>query len=175
MYKRTIKLKIHNLLCDFRKSQYGNWIDLHINGRHKFEGLKLPTIGAPYIIPDDKKVGLGISMTLPKWYRIEIKPRSSTFSKWGLILTNGVGEIESDYAFEIQAHFLPFKDTTIPDGERVLQMQISLRPDAPWYMKIAELFRSGFRYEEVDVLTTTRGGFGSSDNINYNTQNLLLT
>lgn len=171
MIKRTIKLRIHNPKCDFRNSQYGNWIDLHLNGQISFEGLKT-TPGTNIIVPDNKIVGLGISMTLPKWYRCEIKPRSSTFKKWGLILTNSVGEIEYDYFKEYKANFLAFKDVTIPDGERILQMQISLRPDAPFYMKLIDLFVSGFRYEEVDVLTTNRDGYGSSDNLN--TQNLVI-
>ncbi len=171
MFKRIVKLRIHNPLCDFRQSQYGNWIDLHLNGRTHFEGLRTSPM-TELVIPDDKLVGLGVSFTVPKWYRTEIKPRSSTFKKWGLILTNSVGEIEWDYKNEILAHFLPFKDVTIPDGERLLQMQISLRPDAPWYMKIMDLFISGFKYKKVDVLTTSREGFGSTDNLN--TQNLLI-
>ena len=174
MFKRTIKLRIHNPKCDFRQSQYGNWIDLHINGRTPFTGLKTSLINS-MIIPDDKIVGLGVSFTVPKWYRTEIKPRSSTFKKWGLLLTNSVGEIEWDYKNEIMAHFIPFKDVIVPDGERILQMQISLRPDAPFYMKIMDLFVSGFKYKVVDVLTTTRGGFGSTDKINFNTQNLVCT
>lgn len=175
MFKRTIKLRIHNPLCDFRQwIGLGNWIDLSINGRTAFTDLRIQLI-TNLIIPDDKLVGLGVSFTIPKWYRAEIKLRSSTFKKWGIILTNSVGEIEADYAHEIMAHFLSFKDVIIPDGERLVQMQISLRHDAPWYMKIADLFTSGFKYKEVDVLTTNRGGFGSTDEINFNTQNLLLT
>jgi len=182
MYKRIVKLKIWNRKCDFRESQYGNWIDLHVADNIALINPRLAVIatGKEEIqVPSfqEIKLSLGISTTLPKWYRMEIKPRSSTFKKYGLILTNSVGEIEYDYSGLIQAYCIKLGSNNelkfISEGDRLFQMQISLRPDAPWYMKIAELFRSGFIFKDVDVITTTRGGFGSTDE--FNTQNLVLT
>jgi len=173
MFKRTIKLRIHNPKCELE--QHGNWIDLSINGECKIEGLKVPII-SNIVIPDSKQIYLGISTVLPKWYRAEVKPRSSTYRKFGIILANSVGEIEHDFADQWFSYIIPFKDVTIPDGERIMQMQISLRPDAPWYMKIADLFISGFKFKNVDLIQPNRKGDGSTDKkINYNTQNLLCT
>jgi dUTPase len=175
MFKRTIKLRIHNKLCDIRGNQLGNWIDVCANGNHKLIGLKLPPVGAPTFVIDNVRIPLGISMTLPKWYKCELKLNNTSFINWGIIMTNAPGEIEYDYKYEYQLDVIAFKDITIPNGKNIAQIQFSLRPDAPWYMKIADLFISGFKYKEVDVLTTTRKSWGSIDKINFNTQNLLLT
>ncbi len=162
MYKKIVKLKIHNPSCDIRENKHGNWTDLCINGSIWF---KAPEVINTKVKFYDKKVGLGVSMTLPKHYRAELKPRSSTFKKFGLILSNSIGEIEWDYSLEWQAHFIPYKSVRPKTGESIAQFQISLNPDAPWYMKLADLFCSGYKYEVVDVLTTNRGGWGSSDKI----------
>jgi len=169
MYKRTIKLRIHNPLCDFRRAGFnnGNWIDLASNGEYSFvipnigvrveEGFEFRTFHINNVY-----IPLGVSMTLPKWYKAEIKPRSSTFANYGIIQTNSIGEIEWNFSKEYMFPALAFKKTTLKSGERFCQFQIKLCENAPWYMKIADLFRSGFKFKEVDILTTTRGGLGST-------------
>lgn len=172
MFKRTIKLRIHNPLCKLK--QFGNWIDLSVNGNYHFVGLRQTGV-TQQIIPDFQKIMLGVSLRLPDWYRAEIKPRGSTFRKHGIIITNSIGEIEANFTEQWFCNCLGFQETTIPDGETLFQMQISLRPDAPIYMKLLELFRFGFKYKIVDLLVPERSGDGSTDKINYNTQNLLCT
>lgn len=177
MFKRTIKLRIHNPLCDIREKKFGNMTDLCINGDWTLYGptteINMQGKGVVKFYP--VKVGLGVSMTLPKWYGAIIPPRSSTFGKYNCMLTNGFGVIEWDYKDEWKANLIPFEDTFIADGTSILQFEVKLLPDAPWYMKIMDLFISGFKYKKVDVLTTNRGGFGSTDKINFNTQNLVCT
>ena len=167
MFKKTVKLKLHSPKC--KPIQFGNWVDLAVNGTYH---VKSPEIGIDLNdgnrtpILHSKILDLGVSMTLPKWYRAEIKPRSSTFKKYGIILSNSVGEIEASYSGIWMAHVIKltsnceFKD--IEHGSRLFQFQISLRPDAPFYIKILNLFISGFKFKQVDVLTTTRKGFGST-------------
>lgn len=164
MYKRTVKVRFHNPKCDFRNNKFGNWTDLSVNGIRKLhvpsivvdnEGIKYPSFRY-------ENISLGVSMTLPKHYKAEIKPRSSTYKNFGLLMTCSIGEIEWDYSQEWGFPALAFKEVVIEDGERICQFQIKLREDAPWYMKIADLFRTGFIYKEVDILTTNRGGFGST-------------
>lgn len=180
MFKRTIKLRIHNPKCDIRNRKFGNMTDLCINGDWTLYGptfqtnvLGIPVKEAVKFYP--QLVGLGISMTLPKHYGAIIVPRSSTFGKFKCLLSNSLGVIEASYCKEWLANLIPFEDTFIADGTSILQFEVKLLPDAPFYMKIIDLFISGFKYKKVDVLTTTRGGFGSTDKINYNTQNLLCT
>jgi dUTPase len=151
--------------------------DLCINGDWTLYG---PTLLNNIVVFNPLLVGLGISMTLPKWYGARILPRSSTYGKFkvmlhSFLLGNEEGVIEYDYSKEWLANLIPFEDSFIADGTSILQFEVKLLPTAPFYMKIADLFISGFRYKEVDVLHTTRGGFGSSDKINYNTQNLVIS
>ncbi|MCP4255031.1 MAG: hypothetical protein GY775_16815 [Candidatus Scalindua sp.] len=169
MFKKKVKLKIHNPSCDIRQKGFknGNWTDLAANGdqylnppnlivtRNSKEEFQSPNFRFVYL-------PLGVSMTLPKWYGAEIKPRSSTFKNFGIIQTNSVGEVEAVFSEEWRFPSLQFKRGLIENGERFCQFQIKLLSEAPWYMKIADLFVSGFKYEEVDVLTTTRGGLGST-------------
>ncbi|MCK9429318.1 MAG: hypothetical protein M0R17_04890 [Candidatus Omnitrophica bacterium] len=185
MFKRTIKLRIHNPLCDIRNKKFGNMTDLCINGDWTLYGpiCKMnPNFGQIPLTETKLNiefnpvlVGLGISMTLPKHYGAIIVPRSSTFGKFKCLLSNSVGVIEWNYKNEWKANLIPFEDTFIADGTSILQFEVKLLPDAPWYMKIMDLFISGFKYKKVDVLTTTREGWGSTDKINFNTQNLLCT
>lgn len=42
-------------------------------------------------------IDLGVSIDLPKGYKADLKPRSSTFKKYGIIQTNGTGLIDSTY------------------------------------------------------------------------------
>lgn len=44
-----------------------------------------------------KLINLGITLDIPKGYKVDIRPRSSTFSKYGLIQTNHFGLIDSTY------------------------------------------------------------------------------
>ena len=43
------------------------------------------------------KIDLGISLKLPNGYKADLKPRGSTFGKFGLIQTNSVGLIDTAY------------------------------------------------------------------------------
>jgi hypothetical protein len=43
-------------------------------------------------------IDLGVTVQVPKGYKIDIRMRSSTFKKWGLIQTNAVGLVDSTYS-----------------------------------------------------------------------------
>ena len=148
----TIKYVNHNK--DYKLSKHGNWTDLAVS----------KTYGMGHL--DYKLLDLGISMQLPKWYKAELKPRSSTFKKFGIIMTNSVGEIDTEYCGQGDRWKIPAlclrKKTTIEKNSRIAQFTVKLREDAPWYMKIKDLF-TNFKLKEVDVLTDkNRGGFGST-------------
>ena len=148
----TIKYVNHNK--DYKLNKHGNWIDLAVSKTYEMGHL------------DYELLDLGISMKLPKWYKAELKPRSSTFSKFGIIMTNSVGEIDTEYCGQGDrwkfAALCLCKKTTIEKNSRIAQFTVKLREDAPWYMKIKDLF-TNFKLNEVDVLTDkNRGGFGST-------------
>lgn len=67
------------------KIKKGDWIDLYASHDQ--------------IIPkgECKLINLGIAMQLPDGYEAHVLPRSSTFKKWGIIMTNSQGIIDETY------------------------------------------------------------------------------
>lgn len=92
---------------------------------------------------------------MPHDFEAIMAPRSSTFKKYGLLQTNGIGVIDETYSGEndhLMMSVYATRDTVIPAGERIAQMRI--QPN------------QGFvEIREVDHMDTAdRGGFGSTDN-----------
>lgn len=91
----------------------------------------------------------GIAVEIPTGYIGLIFPRSSIF-RTGMLLTNGVGVIDSDYRGEIQAVFAGTKPT-YKVGDRICQLVVVPIPDV--------------EYIEVEELSETErgtGGYGST-------------
>lgn len=103
---------------------------------------------------DTVVIHTGLAMELPKGTYGELLPRSSTFKKTGLILTNGAGIIDHDYcgnADEWMAMMYATRDGIITIGEDYLQFRVV---DNPKEIKI----------KEVDNLSSvSRGSYGSTD------------
>lgn len=100
-----------------------------------------------------KLISLGVSMKLPKKYKANVYPRSSTFKNWGILQTNSVGQIDNSYCGTNDVWKYPAyatRDTTIVKGDRICQFEIV--PVMP-----------NIKFEEVVSLSkTNRGGFGST-------------
>lgn len=96
---------------------------------------------------------LGFAMELGKGYEAHILPRSSTFAKKGLILTNSVGLIDSSYCGdedEWVAVFYATRPGSIKVHDRLVQMTI-------------QKSNPNVDFEEVDSLNNpNRGGYGST-------------
>lgn len=140
-----IKIKYHdNEIPKIKKIQQGDLIDLYAA-----ETVKLKQ-------GDFKLISLGISMKLPKGYKANIYPRSSTFKNWGILQTNSVGQIDNSYSGTNDIWKYPVyatRDTTINKGERICQFEIV--PVMP-----------AVEIEEVDTLgDVSRGGFGSTGKV----------
>jgi dUTP pyrophosphatase len=78
------------------------------------------------------KTGLGFG--IPEGHVMLIFSRSSTFMKFGIVLANGVGVIDSDYSGEkdellIAALNPGMENISIQAGSRVAQAMIMARPD----------------------------------------------
>ena len=151
MIKRVVKIKYHNK--DYKIQQHGEWMDLAVSKDFHAKDGKFQLLD------------LGVSMKLPKWYGAMVIPRSSTCKNWGLIQANSVGLIDNSYCGESdvwQFPAIPRFDITIPKNTRLCQFTIVLNRNAPWYIKILDLFTT-FKFKEVDVLTdVSRNGFGST-------------
>jgi len=95
----------------------------------------------------------GLSISLPKGYEAQIRPRSGLALRYGLGLVNSPGTIDADYRGEVGVIAINWgrKPLTIRRGERIAQVVIS---------KVSRA-----SVEEVDELDATqrgKGGFGHS-------------
>ena len=95
----------------------------------------------------------GLSISLPKGYEAQIRPRSGLALRHGLGLVNSPGTIDADYRGEIGVIAINWgkKSFTIKRGDRIAQVVIN---------KVSRV-----RLEEVDELDPTKrgkGGFGHS-------------
>ena len=101
MFKKKLKLKVRyidNGIEELVKIEKGDLIDLRVssimvNKEDKTEELKNNSI--KYKAGDVVFIGLGFAMQMPKGYKANVYPRSSTFKNYGLILTNSVGQIDN--------------------------------------------------------------------------------
>lgn len=138
---KSIKIKYWPGSPELEKIEKGNWIDLYT-----YEDVTLQK-GDFAIIP------LGVAMKLPRGYEAIIASRSSTFKRWGVLQTNAIGVIDSEYCGNDDQWGYPAFATqavTIPKGTRLCQFRIQeSQPD--------------IIFDAVDNLNDkSRGGFGST-------------
>lgn len=141
---KTIKVKYHDRdIEQIEKISVGDWIDLRAA-----ETVSLKK-------DDFKIISLGVSMKLPDGYEAHIVPRSSTFKKWGILQTNGVGIIDNSYSGDGDIWGMPvlaMRDTIIKKNDRICQFRIVKKMGKVNFKKVIRL--SG----------KNRGGFGSTGN-----------
>ena len=100
-----------------------------------------------------KLIPLGVAMKLPKGYKANVYPRSSTYKNFHIILANSVGQIDESYCGSDDEWLFPaiaLEDTVIHKGDRICQFEIT--------KKMPEI-----QFVEVDFLEDKdRGGIGST-------------
>lgn len=110
---------------------------------------------------------LGVAMKLPKGFEAHVVPRSSTFNKYGIILSNSMGIIDNTYSGnddQWRFNAIALRDTTINKGDRICQFRIELSQHATLWQKLKWLFCSGVELIEVPSLDNeNRGGFGTTN------------
>ena len=112
---KTIKIKYLRDIQKIEKFNVGDWIDLRAAEDVIFYG------GEYKLIP------LGVAMELPEGYEALVAPRSSTFKKCGIIMTNSIGIIDETFKGDNDEwHFPAFAmyDTKIRKNERICQFRI---------------------------------------------------
>lgn len=137
-----IKIKYHDKnLEKIEKIPVGDWIDLR-------SAVTVDMKAGDFLI-----IPLGISMKLPEGYEANVLPRSSTFKKWGILMTNSMGVIDESYCGDRDIWGFPalaMRNTTIFEGDRICQFRI--------VKKMEEV-----KFTEVDQMEDPdRGGFGST-------------
>lgn len=79
-------------------------------------------------------IDTGISIALPKGYEAQIRSRSGTVLKKGLVVLNSPGTIDSDYRGEIMVLLANLSEQTqvVKHGERIAQLVIAKYKKAAW-------------------------------------------
>lgn len=169
MANKKVKIKTIRPSAQLPVKNNGNWYDCFVNKISLVRGDKLQksfnenvfdNVGELSVItPIKYKRGdvlicsLGFAMELGKGYEAHIIPRSSTFAKKGLILTNSVGLIDSSYCGdedEWVAVFYATRPGSIKVHDRLVQMTI-------------QKSNPNVDFEEVNSLNNpNRGGYGST-------------
>ena len=123
----------------------GDWLDLTIG-----QDITLKAHESA-IIP------LNVAMSLPDGFEAHLLPRSSTFRKTGLLLTNGMGIIDNSYAGdndEWGASVYATRDITLKNGQRLFQFRLT----PTQFNQVNKL-----TFNTVEHLQgADRGGFGST-------------
>ena len=137
-----IKIKYHDKdLGKIEKLSVGDWIDLRAAEEVHMEAGQF------------RIISLGVSMKLPEGYEAHVLPRSSTFKKWGIKMTNSMGVIDESYCGDNDIWGFPaqaVRQTTIFKGDRICQFRIVKKMPEVTFIEVE-------RMEGND-----RGGFGST-------------
>ena len=137
-------------------TEKGDCIDLRVSkvyvvGQNGKESQEFPL---KYHKGDTLFFKLGVGMKLPKGYKANVYPRSSTFKNYGFILTNSVGIIDNSYCHEGDewcAMVYCTRDGVIEYGDRILQFEP------------VPVYTHNFRYDVVEELEEgARGSYGST-------------
>lgn len=109
-------------------------IKYHVGGlepvsqAHDFEWIDLRSAEDVVLMKGDfKYINLGVSMKLPDGYEAIMAPRSSTFKKYGILMTNGIGIIDNKYCgtndiWKMAAYAT--RDTVIRKNDRICQFRV---------------------------------------------------
>lgn len=103
-------------------------------------------------------ISTGVRAIFPSDEALLIFPRSSLFKRYGLMLTNSVGVVDSDYNQEIFISVINMSSETviIPKGERIAQ-GVFIK-----YQEISYLLGN----ISSDMFNVRTGGFGSTGYLN---------
>lgn len=138
----NIKIKYFDQEIEkIQKISVGDWIDLRSAERVELKAGEY------------KLLRLGVGMILPDGYEALVLPRSSTPSKFGIILANSMGVIDNSYSGDADEWRFPavaIRDTVIEKGDRIAQFRIIKN-------------QPSINFEVVDHLNEiSRGGIGST-------------
>ena len=139
---KTIKIKYFDQeIENIQKISVGDWIDLRAAERVELKAGEY------------KLLRLGVGMILPDGYEAFVLPRSSTPSKFGIIMANNMGIIDNSYSGDADEWKFPavaIRDTVIEKGDRIAQFRIIKN-------------QPSINFEIVDHLNdVSRGGIGST-------------
>jgi len=139
-----IKIRYLRGVQKIERFNVGDWIDLRAA-----EDVVLKA-GEEATIP------LGVAMELPAGYEALVAPRSSTFRKYGILMTNSIGIIDESYKGDNDEWQFPayaMRDTEIKKNERICQFRIIEHQPCINIIEVKELGNAD------------RGGIGSTGRV----------
>ena len=108
---------------------------------------------------------LGVAMEMPKGIIARVYSRSSSPSKLGIGVANGLGFIDTVYHGnndEWKCPIIAYKAVNIPKGTRICQFEVAPSQFAKWHQKLRWLLTTPL-LEQVDQLDNIdRGGIGTT-------------
>lgn len=137
----TIKIKYFTDVEPIEKITQGDLIDLR------------SAVDIEMKAGEFKLIPLGVAMELPKNYKANVYPRSSTYKNFGIILANSVGQIDESYCGDNDQWMFPaiaMRDTVIHKNDRICQFEIQKKMPPIEFITVDKL-------ENED-----RGGIGST-------------
>lgn len=139
-----IKVKYKPGVIPLETIEVGDWIDLRCAGNYNIRR------GDWGLIP------LGVAMEIPKGWEAIVLPRSSTFKKYGLIMTNSAGVIDEVYNGDDDFLMFPFyatRDVVLTKNTRIAQFRL-------------QKHQPMINFKTVEKLgNKNRGGFGSTGEV----------
>lgn len=161
-----IKVKYQTEVSPLLVSEKGEWVDLRTAQAIGFQAPQIENAKDKKVYFDSRLISFGIAVKLPKYFEANILPRSSTFKNTGILMTNGMGIVDSTYCGNNDIWAFPAmatQEVTIPQGTRIAQFRIRPSQFAPWWVKLKWLFTSKIEFVRVyDLESKDRGGFGST-------------
>ena len=112
--------------------------------------LEQPIAIAPF---ERVLIPTGLYIELPQGYEAQLRARSGTALKKGLILPNAPATIDSDYRGEIKVILANISNETqtVASGDRIAQMVVARHEIVTWQIQ-----------EELSNTKRDKGGFGST-------------
>lgn len=138
---KKIRIRYLRSVEPIEKIAKGDWIDLRA-------AVTIKMRPGDYVA-----IPLGVSMELPKGYEAIVAPRSSTFKKYGIMMTNSIGIIDESYKGDHDEWHFPayaVRETVIQANERICQFRIIKHQPR---LRFVEVFNLG---------NPNRGGLGST-------------
>lgn len=129
--------KVNENFKGFKILEQGDWIDLAVCGFMQKDVNRLE-----YWEGATVSIDFGFAMELPKGYEATILPRSSTFEKYGLVLTNSMGLIDNSYNGDNdvwRGKFFALKSGSLEIGDRIAQFRIQEKMEKPVFEYVEHL------------------------------------
>lgn len=174
-----MKLKIKVLAkvpeCMPKVFDKGEWIDLSTAEETTFRApqakvqKQLNNEKVRDVEFDFKLISLGVAMELPKGFEAIIAPRSSTFCKYGIVESNGVGIIDGSYNGNNDIWKFPalaFRHVTVPSGTRICQFRLAISQRATFWQRLKWMLCNKIELVPVKSLNNKdRKGFGEGTGV----------